>query len=624
MFDFEYKKNIQFLRGLSVIFVFLYHTNIPFFERGYLGVDIFFVISGFVITQRIFQNYEIKKKISLGDFYLKRFKRIIPNLFFIVGFTFIFYLLFGPPDLSLWNETLSAIFGVSNFYYIIHDIGYFDNVFDDPLAHTWSLGVEEQFYLLYPLLIFLIFQFKNNKFLKLQITFLIIFLISVFFYKIKLDTDTLLAFFLSPLRFWELIFGAILFLNSNRFKKNNLISIFSLLLITFLIFIDFDYDYFFLNLIIVLLSGSFIIFFSRSKFIENGTLVYFGNISYSFYLWHLPVLFFLDLYIVNKFYVDVILSFLVTLILSITTYHLIEQKFRYFEFRKFKKLIFLCLPIFLLIFGSLIYVKYFNNTIRQDLRNFIYNINYLNYTYNWNNRVPFNHLIYLDDKKIYDHCEDSSRNFSRNSDGLKKECLRQENYKSLFFIEGNSHTAQFIPIFNKLKKIENIYYKHAVYYNISVDEVNKLSKKFSEIIYVTNIDNQEKLQKIKEKYPKFNKNIKFIFFNSTPYPENKYQPFKCLVQQINCSIKKSKDFEKRSLSELFKEIKIFKTQNKNIFIFDSYVGLCPGEKCKIYDRDKDLLFYRDASHLVVEGSETLSSKFNDFIKSLRKDKLILR
>ena len=63
MFDFEYKKNIQFLRGLSVIFVFLYHTNIPFFERGYLGVDIFFVISGFVITQRIIQSYGVKKKI---------------------------------------------------------------------------------------------------------------------------------------------------------------------------------------------------------------------------------------------------------------------------------------------------------------------------------------------------------------------------------------------------------------------------------------------------------------------------------------------------------------------------------------------------------------------------------
>tara|TARA_B110000483_G_C18168590_1_gene532375 strand:+ start:216 stop:2090 length:1875 start_codon:yes stop_codon:yes gene_type:complete len=624
MFDFEYKKNIQFLRGLSVIFVFLYHTNISFFERGYLGVDIFFVISGFVITQRIFQNYEIEKKISLKDFYSKRLKRIIPNLFFIVGFTFVFYLLFGPPDLSLWNETLSALFGVSNFYYIIHDIGYFDNVFNDPLAHTWSLGVEEQFYLLYPLLIFLIFQFKNNKFLILQIVFFIIFLTSIFFYKIKLDTNPLIAFFLSPLRFWELIFGAILFLNSNRFKKNNLISIFSLLLIIFLIFTNFDYDYFLLNFIIVLLSGSFIIFFSKSKFIENSAFVYFGNISYSFYLWHLPVLFFLDLYSVNKFYADVAFSFLITCILSITTYHYIEQKFRYLELKKLKKLIFVCSPLFLLIFGSLIYVKYFNETIRQDLRNFIYNVNYLNYKYSWSNRVPFNNLIHLDNKKIYDYCEDRSINFSKNSDGLKKECLRQKNYETLFFIEGNSHTAQFIPIFNKLKQLENVYYKHSVHHRISVIEVNELSSKFSEIIYVTNIGSKDKLNIIKENYPKFDNDIKFIFFKSTPYPENKYQPFKCLVQQIDCSIDKSKDFEKRSLDNLFKEIEIFKKKNDNIFLFDSYEALCPGEKCKIYDKNKDLLFYRDASHLVVEGSETLTQKFNDFIRSLQKDQLILK
>ncbi len=624
MFDFEYKKNIQFLRGLSVIFVFLYHTNIPFFERGYLGVDIFFVISGFVITQRIIQSYGVKKKISLKDFYSKRLKRIIPNLFFVVGFTYIFYLLFGPPDLSLWNEFLSALFGVSNIYYIIHDIGYFDNVFDDPLAHTWSLGVEEQFYLLYPLLIFLIFQFKNNKFLKLQIIFSLIFLISIFFYKIKLDSNPLLAFFLSPLRFWELIFGAILFLNFNKFKKNNLISIFSLLLIIVLIFTNFNYDYFLLNFIIVLLSGSFIIFFSKSKFIENGIFVYFGNISYSFYLWHLPVLFFLDLYFVNKFYADVIFSFLVTSILSIATYHFIEQKFRYFELRKFKKLIFLCAPVFLLIFGSLIYLKYFNKTIRQDVRNIIYNVNYLNYKYNWNDRVPFNNLIYLDDKKIYDHCEDSSSNFSKNSDGLKKECLRQKNYETLFFIEGNSHTAQFIPIFDELKKLENVYYKHSVHYHISVAEVNKLLNKFSEIIYVTNIDNKDKLERIKKEYPKFNNDIKFIFFKSTPYPENKYQPFKCLIQQIDCSIDKFIDFEKRSLNELFKEIEIFKNKNDKIYLFDSYEGVCPGEKCKIYDNDKDLLFYRDASHLVVEGSKTLTPKFYDFIKSLQKEKLILK
>ena len=616
MFDLEYKKNIQFLRGLSVIFVFLYHTNISYFERGYLGVDIFFVISGFVITQRLFQNYEREQKISLINFYSKRIKRIIPNLFFIVGCTYILYLLFGPPDLSLWNETLSALLGVSNIYYIVHDIGYFDNVFDDPLAHTWSLGVEEQFYLIYPLLIFLIFLSKDYKYIKLQIIFLFIFLISVILYKIKLDSDPVSAFFLSPLRFWELIFGAILFLNLKRFKKNNLISSFSLLLIILLVFSSFNYDYFYINFIIVILSGIFIVYFSKSKFIENSTFVYFGNISYSFYLWHLPVLFFFDLYILNKYNLDVISAFFITTLLSVITYHLIEQKFRYYTFKKLKNIGILFLSISSIIFATLIYIKYFNNSIRQDMRSFVNNINYLNFNYNWIDRIPFNNLVFLDDKKIYDHCVNNSKNFSLNSDGLKKECLRQKNYETLFFIEGNSHTAQFVPIFDKLKELENVYYKGSTQNNVSVDQVNELSEKFSEIFYVTNIDNKYELDSIKSNYSKFNDDIKLILFLSTPYPKNKHQPIKCLIQQINCTTDKFKDFEKRSLHELFDEVRQFNYINENIFLFDSYKALCPKKKCKVYDEDKDLLYYRDSSHLVVEGSETLTVKFYEFIKSL--------
>ena len=325
MYDFEYKKHIQFLRGLSVILVFLYHTNIPIFNKGYLGVDIFFVISGFVITQKILENYFLTKKINLRNFYSKRFKRIVPNLIFTIGVTFLTYLIFGPPDLSLWNETLSALFGVSNLYYIFHDIGYFNNVFVDPLAHTWSLGVEEQFYLIFPILIFIIYLFKNDKQFKLQILLFIIFSLSLFFFKKELETDPVVAFFLSPLRFWEFIFGAILFLNYHKLKKNNYISLISLSLLIFLILNKNDYDYFYLNLIIVLLSGIFIVFFVKYNLLENKSFIYFGNISYSFYLWHLPVLFFLDLYVSNMYFLDVILSFFVTILLSITTYHLMNK-----------------------------------------------------------------------------------------------------------------------------------------------------------------------------------------------------------------------------------------------------------------------------------------------------------
>ena len=171
MFDFEYKKHIQFLRGFSVICIFLFHTNIPFFQKGYLGIDIFFVVSGFVITKMIFQNYLVEKKINFGNFYINRIKKIIPNLFFVVGITYFIYLIFGPPNMGLWNEIIGVLLGISNIYYLTNRTDYFDGIFDDPLAHIWSIGVIQQFYIFYPLLIFVIFIFREKKFFYLQIIF---------------------------------------------------------------------------------------------------------------------------------------------------------------------------------------------------------------------------------------------------------------------------------------------------------------------------------------------------------------------------------------------------------------------------------------------------------------------
>ena len=98
--------------------------------------------------------------------------------------------------------------------------------------------------------------------------------------------------------------------------------------------------------------------------------------------------------------------------------------------------------------------------------------------------------------------------------------------------------------------------------------------------------------------------------------------FKCLIQQIDCSVDKVHDFNRRSLENLFNEIENFNMKNEKVFIFDSYNTLCPNKKCKVYDKDKDLLFYRDASHLVVEGSEFLAPKFEEFIKNLKSNKYI--
>ena len=161
--NIDYKNHIQSLRAISVLLVFFYHLKIDLFQKGFLGVDIFFVISGFVITQSLYSDYLKKNKIDLIHFFSKRIKRILPNLLFITTSIYLFFLIFGPPNISKWLDYLSSIFGISNFYFLFSDKGYFYNIFDNPFAHTWSLGVEEQFYFIYPIFLFLIFKFLKNK-----------------------------------------------------------------------------------------------------------------------------------------------------------------------------------------------------------------------------------------------------------------------------------------------------------------------------------------------------------------------------------------------------------------------------------------------------------------------------
>ena len=145
--------NIQFLRGISVLLVFFYHLKLKYFEYGFLGVDIFFVISGFVITSSIYNEFKLTKKFNFFNFYLKRLKRIYPVLIFILSIIFLFIIFFQPVNLFMINFKVFffSLFGVSNFYYLYSEKDYFDHVFEDPFGHTWSLGVEEQFYIIFPL-----------------------------------------------------------------------------------------------------------------------------------------------------------------------------------------------------------------------------------------------------------------------------------------------------------------------------------------------------------------------------------------------------------------------------------------------------------------------------------------
>lgn len=608
--------HIQSLRGISVLLVFLFHLNIEFFSNGYLGVDIFFVISGYIITGKIYSDYKKNGKILIINFYSRRIKRIFPNLIFITVFTYILFLIFGQPSTSLFNETFASITGISNLYFLLTTPGYFEKVLQNPLSHTWSLGVEMQFYFIYPFIFFLFLKNYKKK-VDFIITLLAIFSLSLICYYLTLLYGyNSAAFYLSPLRFWEFIFGGLIFFCENKIKKNQFISLTSIITIFIIIFSKNLIIDFYKNLLIIFFSGTFIIFNNVQFFRNNKPLIALGNISYSFYLWHLPIIYFFNLYFnLYSDYIKNITIFFITLILSLFTFKYIENFFRNYNLKK--KYIYLLLIILFIICVGFIWLKNSKTKIRSNLMNSIYAINYLNKNYNWNNRMIFEKIL-LSNNKIYDYCTDQSKNYNLNINGLKNECLKHHNYNTLFYIEGDSVTAQYVTPFNNLEIVKNIYFKFNNSNKISIDEINKLSNKYKNIIYVTDLYKDEKLQMLREHFKKKNNNISLLIFNSTPRLEEKYRdlPIKCFIQKKECFIDKESDWKKRNLQKLSASLIGMQNEYPNkVKIFDSYNSICPTFQCKIYDKEKDIIYYVDDLHYTIEGANELKDDLMKFIIS---------
>ena len=171
-----YQPEIDGIRAIAVFAVVFYHLKISFINGGFVGVDIFFVISGYLITNIIKSEVE-RKKFSYRLFFIKRFKRLLPALVFVslVSFIFAFFIL-SPSDYSNFSKSiLSSILFTSNIFFWTQS-NYFDQISEfKPFLHTWSLGIEMTFYLVWPLLLFLLVKYSNKFFSLIIIITTIIF-----------------------------------------------------------------------------------------------------------------------------------------------------------------------------------------------------------------------------------------------------------------------------------------------------------------------------------------------------------------------------------------------------------------------------------------------------------------
>lgn len=284
----KYNPSIDGLRGIAVSLVLLYHIWPEYFSFGYVGVDIFFVLSGYLITQIIYTRLE-EDTFSLKEFYRNRIRRIFPTLIIVLTTTLLIgYLFMFPSELEqLGKHIKSSAFFYENFR-LIGEIGYWDeSAVLKPLLHFWSLAIEEQFYIFWPLVLILLYKTRLNIVLALSILFAILFIIPL--------VSELDKFYHTLSRAWELAFGGLVFILSYKYK--NIFEILNkykvLLYIGFFISIVISYNNTsfstYRTFLVVFLSALLILSLSHNKqktIFSNNILVFFGLISFPLYLWH--------------------------------------------------------------------------------------------------------------------------------------------------------------------------------------------------------------------------------------------------------------------------------------------------------------------------------------------------
>lgn len=336
---FPYRADIDGLRAVAVLSVFAFHLGLlRFAGGGFLGVDIFFVISGYLITQIIAHEIRISK-FGIANFYRRRALRILPALIAMLILVIAASLFILPPIeiIALGKRVIGADFSVSNIQFYLSPNGYF---FDDfnarPLLHTWSLGVEEQFYLIFPMLLIAAHKFMRKRLIPAVIILgLSSFAISIW----SLRTDPNGAFFLLPSRFWELMLGSAIALSVIPFPKNRMLAeLFaavglSLVLLSVTTTNENNLTLYWaigpcLGTALLILSGQ-----SQQTYVARllsfRPIVWIGLISYSLYLWHWPIIVLSRIGLGMQFTLEVRVAIIaISFALAIISWYVIERPFR--------------------------------------------------------------------------------------------------------------------------------------------------------------------------------------------------------------------------------------------------------------------------------------------------------
>lgn len=329
---------IQGLRALAALLVTLFHAK--WISGGFIGVDIFYVISGFLITGLLLREIERTGTIDFKEFYARRFKRLLPTSFFVLAITALLSWLLIPGTMrsSLGRDIIAASLYVSNYLFAWWQADYQNlDATPSPVIHYWSLAVEEQFYLVWPVLILLFFTFAVRIKKKIALTYLVgaITLASFLFSIYQTETSPIWAFYSLPTRAWELGLGALLVLVP-PLKTKKYIGLIGFLLIILSSFVFNETTAFPGKNAIVPVLGTVLLIATINTWppflndVANSRLFqWLGEISYPLYLWHWPLLVLPSTYLARPLAVyERLIAILMTIVFADLTHRFIENPYR--------------------------------------------------------------------------------------------------------------------------------------------------------------------------------------------------------------------------------------------------------------------------------------------------------
>lgn len=358
-----YRRDIDGLRAVAVVPVVLFHAGVPFFQGGYVGVDVFFVISGYLITLKILQDLAADR-FSTVAFYERRIRRIVPALAFTMALTFVVaVLVLLPPAMADFSQSLAATASFLSNTYFWKTSGYFDvAAHTRPLLHTWSLAVEEQFYIFIPIVMYLAYRWLRNW---ITVLFAVSAASSLALSIAVTARAPTANFFLLPTRAWELLIGSLLALSPGLAIRSRpvaeITAVLGLGMVTFAV-TRFTADTPFPGAAALLptLGAALIIVVGRqnqtltSRLLSTGPLVFVGLISYSLYLIHWPLVVFTRYWLLSEPTTPYIgLIVVASIAMAYLSWRFIERPFRRPSKISPRHLLFAATATVLLVFGCI-------------------------------------------------------------------------------------------------------------------------------------------------------------------------------------------------------------------------------------------------------------------------------